>query len=338
MSYPYPPMGPGQQPPGGQPGGWGNPPPPGGYGPPPPGGYGPPPAGGYGPSPVSGWQPEAIPGGPMGGPPMGGGPMGGPPPKGNGGVIAVVIAAAILLVVGTIGGAYLVAGGSDHSSPKASSSPLAGSSRSTGTNTDVPASSTGENKPGYYNSMKSWSLWNSLDTATQDSRPLTLSEVFDDEAAKSEKDTLDGTYFNLQGAGRLDTDCLGAVWGSSLKAAMQTYGCTQVVRAPYVSADQKWTGQLAIFNLKDVSSANALLNDLDPKAGKGFLVPVTGPSPIDRFGKGSTGAESGAYGHFVVVGWAGHADGSSGNTLGTDTIAPASTVQEAGKEFLFHRN
>src|SRR5919108_3018380 len=33
MSYPYPPTGPGEQPPGGQPGGWGAAPPPGGYGP-----------------------------------------------------------------------------------------------------------------------------------------------------------------------------------------------------------------------------------------------------------------------------------------------------------------
>jgi hypothetical protein len=269
---------------------------------------------------------------------MGPPPMGGPPPrKGNGGVVAVVIAAAVLVVVVVIGGAYVLAGGGSGDSASSSASPAAAGSRSTGSNNE-PATSSGENKPGYYNTMKSWSLWNSLDTASQDSRPLTLSEVFNDDGAKSEKDTLDNTYFNLQGTGRLDTDCVGAVWGASLKSAIQGYGCTQVVRAAYVSADRRWTGQLAIFNLKDVTSANALLNDLDPKGGKGFLVPVTGPAPVDRFGKGSTGAESGAYGHFVVVGWAGHADGSQGSSLGTDTISPASTVQEAGKEFLFHRN
>ncbi len=263
--------------------------------------------------------------------------MGPPPNKGNGGVVAVVIAAAILLVVGVLGGAYVLAGGGSGST-SASSSPSVAASRSTGTNTDAPATSSGESKPGYYNSMKSWSLWSSLDTASQDSRPLTLSEVFNDESAKSEKDSLDGTYFNLQGGGRLDSDCLGAVWGSSLKASMQGYGCTQVVRAAYISADRHWTGQLAIFNLRDVSSANSLLNDLDPKSGKGFLVPVTGPSPVDQFGKGLTGSESGAYGHFVVVGWAGRVSGTGGSGSTSETISPASSVQEAGKEFLFHRN
>jgi len=123
-----------------------------------------------------------------------------------------------------------------------------------------------------------------------------------------------------------------------MKAALQVYGCTQVVRAAYVSEDQRWAGQLAIFNLKDVGSANTLLQDLDPDSGKGFVQPVTGPSPIDRFAAGSTGAESGAYGHFVVVGWAGHADGGQGSDYGTDTISPSSTVQQSGKEFLFHRN
>jgi hypothetical protein len=341
MSYPYPPMEPGRQPPGGQPGGWGGmPPAPGGYGPPPvPGGYGPPPVpGGYGPPPVPGWQgPEALPGGaPMGPPPMGGPPMGSPPGKGNGGLVLVLILAGLVLVGGVLGGAYYVAAsGDDSGSTSARSTPSAAASTSAGR---APVSSSGQNKPGYYNTMKSWSLWNTLNTAAQDSKPMTLGEVFNDPQSKAEKDTSDGTVFNLQGTGRLDTDCGGTVWGPALKTALQSYGCTQVVRAAYVSADQRWTGQLAIFNLKDVNSANALLQDLDPKSGRGFFLPVAGPPPVDQFGKGSTGAESGAYGHFVVVGWAGHADGRQGSDYGTDTISPSSTVQEAGKEFLFHRN
>jgi hypothetical protein len=330
MSYPYPPQGPGQQPPGG----WHElPPPPGGYGQP-PGGYGP--AGGYGaPPPAPGWPGQAVPGGPMGPPPMGGPPAGPPPRKGGGAtVVIVVVVVVFLLVGGLLTGAYFLAGGGDDGTA-ARSTP---STPSPGSSSGAPVSAGGQYKPGYYNSMKSWSLWDSLNTASADSRPLSLSEVFGDAEAKSQKDTLDGTYFNLQGTGRLDTDCASTVWGPALKAALQSYGCTQVVRAAYVSSDRRWTGQLAVFNLKDVTSANALLEDLDPKAGKGFFLPVTGPAPVDQFGKGSTGAESGAYGHLVVVGWAGRADGSQGNSYGTDTISPASTVQQAGKEFLFHRN
>jgi hypothetical protein len=111
-----------------------------------------------------------------------------------------------------------------------------------------------------------------------------------------------------------------------------------VVRAPYVSEDQHWVGQLAIFNLKDVTAANAFIEDLDPKSDKGFFLPVSGASPVDKFGTSPTGAEGGAYGHFVVVGWAGRVDGSKGDSLGIDTISPSSAVQQAGKQFLFHRN
>lgn len=328
MSYPYPPQGPGRQPAGG----WNElPPPPGGYGQA-PGGYGP--AGGYGaPPPAPGWPGQPVPGGPMGPPPMGGPPMGPPPGKGGGATVVVIIVGVLVLVGGVLTGAYFLAARSD-SGTSARSTPSVSASNDSG----APVSAGGQNKPGYYNSMDSWSLWDPLNTASGDSRPLTLSEVFGEPEAKSQKDTLDGTTFDLVGSGRIDGDCAGTVWGTALKTALQSYGCTQVVRAAYVSADKRWVGQVAIFNLRDVTSANALLDDLDPKAGKGFFLPVTGPSPVDQFGKGSTGAESGAYGHFVVVGWAGHADGTQGNTFGTDVISPSSTVQQAGKEFLFHRN
>jgi hypothetical protein len=325
MSYPYPPMGPGQPPQGGQPGGWGAPPPQGGYGmPQQPGGYPPPP--------VPGWQgPEMLPpGAPMGPPPM---PQ--PPKKSSGGIVALVVAIAFVVVAGALGGAYYLAasGGDDDNSPTASPS----AARSSGTNPPVAAGT--PNKPANYNAMKSWSLWDSLNTASQDNRPLTLEEVFSDEEAKAYKDSSDNTVFKVQAPGRLDSDCASTVSGPALQTALQGYGCTQVVRAAYVSEDQKWVGQIAIFNLKDVTSANAFLDDLDPKSGKGFFVPVTGPSPVDKFGKtAATGAQSGAYGHFVVVGWAGRVDGAPGSNYGIDTISPSSSVQQAAKQFLFHRN
>ncbi|GAA4501126.1 hypothetical protein GCM10023191_050650 [Actinoallomurus oryzae] len=334
MSYPYPPMGPGQPPSGGQP--WGTPS---------PGEYGAPPAGGYPQSPISGWQgPEALPGGqpPMGQPPMGQPPMGQPPmgqypppKKSSAGLIIIVIVAALILVGGVLGGAYyLAASGADDDSASSSPSAKTSSSSSTG----GPPAASGVSKPVTYNSMKSWSLWDSLNTATKDSKPLTLEEVFADPEAKAYKDSSDNTVFNLQGSGRLDTNCTGTVTGAALQTALQGYGCTQVVRAAYVSADQKWVGQIAIFNLKDVTSANALIDDLDPKSGKGFFQPISGASPVDKFGSSTTGAESGAYGHFVVVGWAGRVDGGHGDSYGIDTISPSSSVLQAGKQFLFHRN
>jgi hypothetical protein len=274
---------------------------------------------------------------PMGQPPMGQPPMGQypPPKKSSAGLIIIVIVAALILVGGVLGGAYyLAASGADDDSASSSPSAKTSSSSSTG----GPPAASGVSKPVTYNSMKSWSLWDSLNTATKDSKPLTLEEVFADPEAKAYKDSSDNTVFNLQGSGRLDTNCTGTVTGAALQTALQGYGCTQVVRAAYVSADQKWVGQIAIFNLKDVTSANALIDDLDPKSGKGFFQPISGASPVDKFGSSTTGAESGAYGHFVVVGWAGRVDGGHGDSYGIDTISPSSSVLQAGKQFLFHRN
>jgi hypothetical protein len=318
MSYPYPPM-PGQPPSGGQPGGWGTPPL-GGYGAPQPGGY---------PPPMANWHGQDMAGGPQLGP-----PMGPPPGKSSAGLIVAVIIGAIVLVGGSLGGAYYLAAAGGGNGP-ATPTPSAAASSSGGR---APGITSSRGKPVTYDSMKSWSLWDSLNTASQDAKPLTLDEVFADPEAKAYKDGRDSTTFNLQGTGRLDTDCGSTVSGAELKTLLQSYGCTQVVRAAYVSADQRWVGQLAIFNLRDVTSANAFLDDLDPKSGKGFFTPVTGASPVDKFGSSVTGAESGAYGHFVVVGWAGRVDGGETSSDGFRTISASSSVRQAGKQFLFHRN
>lgn len=341
MSYPYPPTGPGEQPPGGRPGGWGAPPPPGGYGPSGPGWqHQETMAGGVPMGPPQMMPPHAPP--PMGRPPMGPmGPMGqppmGPPPKkGNGGVVIGAIVGAVVLVGGVLGGAYYAAssGGNDENT---GTTPAAVGTPGTGQpGVGRPGSVAGQAKPSSYNATKSWSLWKNLNTAAQDARPMSLDEVFSDADAKAQSNSIEHITMQLQGNGRLDTDCASTVWGSALKTALQGYGCTQAIRAAYVSSDQHWIGQLVIYNLRDVHSANMLIQDLDPEAGdKGFFLPVSGPSPVDRFGKGSTSASGGACGHFVVIGWSSDAGGS---TTSTGTIAPASLTERAGKTFLFSRN
>lgn len=348
MSYPSPPTGPGEQ----QPGGWGGTPPPaGGYGPsgpdwqrqetvmgapmsPPPG---PPPM------PPPGMAPPYGPPPPMGGPygrapmgqyPMGPPPMGRPPRKSGAGVIVAVIMAAVVVVGGALGGAYYAAAYGGAGSRPTAESPAGGRRPAA-----QPGASNGEYRPGYYNATRSWSLWNPLNSASSDSRPLSLPEVFADGDSRSQTNSIEHMTMTLRGHGRLDSDCGGTVWGAGLKPALRTYGCTQVVRAVYISSDQRWVGQLAIFNLRDVNAANALIRDLDPKGGaKGFFLPLAGPSPANGFGRGMTGVSGGAYGHYVVLGWAGHANGGQGDGIGADTIVPASLTERAGKEFLFTRN
>ncbi|HEV7933094.1 MAG TPA: hypothetical protein VGP70_12405 [Actinomadura sp.] len=270
-----------------------------------------------------------MPGGP-GRPP--GPPYGSPPPKSNTGLIVGLLAGAGLLIVVALVVVVVVArGGNDSKEPTASGgrSPRAGSNGGV-----VPA---GQLRPSDYDDNASWSLWNPLDDRTDDPDAMTVSEVFDDPESRNAEGS-DKKVYSLQGLGRMDTDCAQAVWGDGLKAALQGYGCTQVARGVYADETKRIAGHVAVFNLRDVTSADQFIKDLDPAQGKGFVTPLPGQSsPLDRFGSGFTGADGGAYGHFVVVSWVGFTDGTSGDSASIDTIAPRSAVERAAKNFLFPR-
>jgi hypothetical protein len=310
VSYPYPPPDPShQQPPAGPPpGGWSVP-----QGPMPPAGPGWPHQ-----QPMHG-GPGMPPGPPYGGP---------PPPRGSntGLIVALAVGAAVVLVA-VLAVVVIVVSREDPDpigtvAPTASSGgPVAGS----------------ELKPSEYDDAASWSLWNPLNERTSDSGPLSTAEVFGSSDSRSVEDSRKNVY-TVQGEGRLDSDCTQAVWGEGLKSALRSYDCTQAVRGVYADSSKRVVGHVAVFNLRDVTSANQFVKDLDPELGKGFLAPLPGqPAPLDRFGSGFTGADAGAYGHLVVVSWVGYTDGKNDSSASIDAIAPRSAVERAAKNFLFSR-
>jgi hypothetical protein len=132
----------------GQPGDYGQQPPPGGY-PPQAGGYGP--QGAYGPQ--AGYPPQGYPPGVPGGyPPVGhgygGAPPGGPPPKKSPAMIIGVVAAAVVLLA-AVGGIILVLNQGDDTQPGSTitpSPPTAQPSTSPGP-TDQPTASQPSAKP-----------------------------------------------------------------------------------------------------------------------------------------------------------------------------------------------
>ncbi|MBC6462457.1 hypothetical protein [Actinomadura sp. HBU206391] len=266
---------------------------------------------------------------PPGGPGMPPRPPYGPPPSGGsntGLIIGLAVGAAVLIVAVLVAVIVVTDAGDPDPSPTSgpatpTSGPVAGS----------------ELKPTEYDDAASWSLWDPLNDRTSDSAPLSTAEVFGSSDSRSVEDSRKNLY-TFQGEGRLDSDCTQAIWGEGLKTALQGYNCTQVVRGVYADSSKRIAGHVAVFNLRDVTSANQFIKDLDPALGKGFVTPLPGqPAPLDRFGSGFTGADAGAYGHLVVVSWVGYTDGKNDSSADIDAIAPRSAVQRAAKNFLFTR-
>lgn len=257
------------------------------------------------------------------------GPPYGPPPSGGsntGLIIGLVAGGAFMIVVVLAVVLVAVRGGDPEPSPtvrtSTSGAPVAGA----------------ELKPNEYDGDPSWSLWDPLNDRSNDSAPLSAEEVFGSRDSSSVEDSRKNLYTVLGNGGRLDTDCAQAVWGEALRSALRSHGCTQAVRGVYTDSSRRVVGHVAVFNLRDVTSADQFIKDLDPATGKGFLVPLSGqPSPVERFGTGYSGADAGAYGHLVVVSWVGYTDGTNDSSSSLDAIAPRSAVERAAKNFLFSR-
>jgi hypothetical protein len=253
-------------------------------------------------------------------------PYGPPPPRGsNTGLIVALAVGAAVVIVAVLAVVVIVASSGDPAPSRSPTTPTGG-----------PVAGS-ELRPSEYDDAASWNLWDPLNDRTSDSGPLSTSEVFGGSDSRSVEDSRKNLY-TVQGEGRLDSDCTQAVWGEGLRSALRTYDCTQVVRGVYADSSKRVVGHVAVFNLRDVTSANQFVKDLDPALGKGFLVPLPGqPAPLDRFGSGFTGADAGAYGHLVVVSWVGYTDGKNDSSADLDAIAPRSAVERAAKNFLFPR-
>jgi hypothetical protein len=169
-----------------------------------------------------------------------------------------------------------------------------------------------------------------LDNRAQDSRALTVDEVFPAEAK-----TLAAQEFQFQLAGtNLTRYCPTATWGSELHAALRKYGCNQIVRGVYVSKDNKHAGQFAVINLNQVAGSHELLRNLDPRARDGFVKPLTTPS-MKKFGGGFSAAYAQASGHYVLIVWVQRLGG--GNPASMNELVNASLAIQKADEFVWQR-
>lgn len=112
-----------------------------------------------------------------------------------------------------------------------------------------------------------------------------------------------------------EAGCHNALIGTSLQVAVHKAGCTQAIRASYLSNAAKVMATVGVFNLKTYTGASSAAQ----AAGRSeFVTPLaakTGPTRL--IGQGTGIEYAGIKGHFLVLVWAEF----------TDLQSPRSTAQ-----------
>lgn len=156
--------------------------------------------------------------------------------------------------------------------------------------------------PTSYSSAPSTAVYQGIGTRTADGEPLTEKELFAGAAAKMAVPDA-GLRLTLR-AKRLDGDCAAAVWGSGVGDELRRGGCVQAGRLLYLDATRKYALSVTVFNLNGAEDADRVVEALGGGRGGGFVAPLPGPAPLDRFGTGFGMARGLAMGHYAVVAWA----------------------------------
>lgn len=137
--------------------------------------------------------------------------------------------------------------------------------------------------------------WKHIENRSLDSQPLTVAELF---PARFSAVGFAGVRTVTQSG----TTCQPALIGSALRAAAHKAGCSQVIRASYLSSNRKFMATIGVLNLRDVQSAT--------RAGR-----VAGASqfikqlpaahgPTHRLAQGTGLEEADVMGHYLILTWA----------------------------------
>ncbi|MFI0445250.1 hypothetical protein [Actinomadura sp. 6N118] len=162
--------------------------------------------------------------------------------------------------------------------------------------------------PASYSSSPSADAYSGIAQRSSDAAPLTAAELFPSSASTI---TLSSAKAKLTLKGkRLDNDCTAAVWGRTVAAALSKSGCTQAARTLHADTKKGYALAVTVFNLASADHADRMVEVLDKTRGGGFVRPLNATSPLDKFGQGFGMARGLAMGHYVVVSWAQHLDGS----------------------------
>ncbi len=150
-----------------------------------------------------------------------------------------------------------------------------------------------------------------IELRTDDPVPLTLAELFPP-AFTNETDHTSFTRIAM----KLDTTCSNAVIGQDLINALQSDGCTQVLRASYVSGNNTVMGTIGVVNLATTNEAHY--------AGKvvganDFVAPLATSTGVGaKLGSGTGVVEAEFKGHYLILTWAEFVNGNAPSTKAQD--------------------
>jgi len=160
--------------------------------------------------------------------------------------------------------------------------------------------------------------WKHITNRTDDPVALTLTELFPARFSS-------GGTVAIRTIRRAGANCASMVLGTALQAALRKAGCTQVMRASYLSTAQKIMATIGVLNLSDVTAAQRAGQATGATAFIKQLPAAHGPTHNLANG---TGLEEAQFkGHYLILTWAEF----------TNLRAPGSAAQRAELD-TFSRN
>ena len=137
--------------------------------------------------------------------------------------------------------------------------------------------------------------WGYITSRATDAAPLTVAELYPAQFL------IAGSSF-VRTTDRADTNCDQALFGTQLQNAAKIYGCSQVVRASYISGSQTMMGTVGVVNL---SSANDAAKAGNASGANDFVTPLNGKTGPTRNLTQGTGVVQAEYkGHYLILIWA----------------------------------
>jgi hypothetical protein len=166
--------------------------------------------------------------------------------------------------------------------------------------------------------------WKHITTRAEDPAALSLTELFPARYSAS------GTV--VQTIQRPGHNCPGLVLGNKLRAALRKAGCTQVMRASYLSAGQKIMATIGVLNLANVTDAERAGQATGATA---FIKQLPGAhGPTKNLMKGTGLEEAQIKGHYLILTWAEFtnlkAPGSAARRKELDTFSRQLVASTAG--------
>jgi hypothetical protein len=207
--------------------------------------------------------------------------------------VKMAVAAALVLVLGAAAALYF---GAKAFSP---SSHAAAKAQVTPTVTAAPTATLGP--------------YGHIGSRQSDPEPLTIAQLY-----PASFNAAGGTF--VQASSRLSADCIDAVSGAGIQAAVSSAGCSQVARATYLDAKTGMMGTIGVLNLR---TANAASKAARAAGASNFIAQLPGRSgPTRKLGQGTGIEEALAKGHYLILIWA----------QLTDRLRPKTKAQSSGLE------